>query len=286
MTSRTALLTAITMLAFAANSLLCRAALGPEHIDPASFTTVRILSGAAALAVLVRAVRREPSVTRSRGTWRSGLALFGYAAAFSLAYVSLDTGVGALILFGAVQLSMIGWAVATGERLRALQWGGVLVALGGLVYLLLPGATAPPPLGALLMCISGASWGWYSIRGKEAAEPLVMTAGNFARATPMTLTLSAGAIAALGWFADPIGVALAATSGAITSGLGYALWYLALRRLTTTAAAVVQLTVPVIAAFAGVLVLDEPVTARLVLTSVAILGGIALVVTQRAPDPR
>ena len=286
MTSRTALLTAITMLAFAANSLLCRAALGPERIDPASFTTVRILAGAAALAVLARVIRRDPSVARSPGTWRSGLALFGYAAAFSLAYVSLDTGIGALILFGAVQLSMIGWAVASGERLRALQWGGVIVALAGLLYLLLPGATAPPPLGALLMCISGASWGWYSIRGREATDPLGMTAGNFARAAPMTLGLSAGAIGALGWFADPVGVALAAVSGAITSGLGYALWYLALRGLTTTAAAVVQLTVPLIAAFAGVLVLDETVTTRLLLASVPILGGVALVVTQRAHSPR
>lgn len=274
----TAALTTLTMIAFAANSLLCRMALGHELIDPLSFTTLRLGSGALALVAIVLRSGRPNGAPETAGSWRSGLALFAYAAAFSLAYISLSAGMGALILFAAVQITMIGTALSRGERLGAWQWTGLAAAVGGLVYLVLPGISAPSPSGALLMAISGFAWGVYSVRGRGVAAPVRMTAGNFARAAPMALALSLFGLVVLPTHAAWTGVALALVSGVATSGLGYVLWYRALRDLTTTQASIVQLTVPVIAAFGGVLFLSERVSTRLVVASALILGGVALTV--------
>jgi len=288
----TLLLTAFTLIAFAANSLLCRLALGGEVIDPLSFTALRLGSGALVLFGITRLVARRAPARKagmSGGSWGSGLALFAYAIAFSLAYVSLGAGVGALILFGAVQVTMMGAALGSGERPRPAQWAGAATAVAGLVYLVFPGLTAPEPVGALLMAVAGVAWGVYSLRGRGASAPVLMTAGNFLRAAPLGL-LSAAVAAALAL--SPLrlharGVVLALVSGVVTSGLGYVLWYAALRGLTTTQASVVQLLVPVIAAAGGVALLSERVTARLALASVLILGGVALAVVrrERAPAP-
>jgi drug/metabolite transporter (DMT)-like permease len=270
---RVFLLTLLAMLAFAANSLLCRAALHGSTIDATSFTTLRIAAGAATLWLIVR-LRDGPN--RAAGNWPSALALFGYAAAFSFAYVSLTAATGALLLFGAVQATMIGAGLARGERLRGLQMLGLAFALSGLVGLLLPGLSAPPLPGALLMLAAGACWGVYSLRGKGAGDPLRVSAGNFLRALPFALVLSA---AMLPWARlDLAGAALAVASGALASGVGYAIWYAALPALRVTTAATVQLTVPVIAALGGFALLGEPPTPRFVIAAAAILGGIALVV--------
>jgi drug/metabolite transporter (DMT)-like permease len=275
------LLTALTLVAFAANSLLCRMALGGNLIDPASFTALRLVSGALALAPISRMVAEAKEPQKTTGSWASGLALFAYAAAFSLAYVSLTTGTGALILFGAVQVTMIGAALKSGEHLGPVQWIGSLAAVGGLVYLVLPGISAPDPIGALLMCVAGIAWGVYSIRGKGVLAPVILTAVNFRRAAPWALVASAAAFSSL--HLTPAGILLALTSGAITSGLGYVLWYRALAGLTTTQASVVQLVVPVLAAFGGVALLSEQVTVRLISASALILGGVGMVVVRRMP---
>lgn len=276
----TLLLTAVTLIAFAANSVLCRLALGGGRIDPVSFTTLRLASGAAVLLIISRIVSSPTAAPR--GSWSSGTALFAYAAAFSLAYVSLDAGMGALVLFGAVQVTMIGAALKAGEPFGIVRWAGAGAAIGGLVYLVLPGISAPDPLGAFLMCIAGIAWGVYSIRGKAVSAPALATAGNFLRSTPLALVLSAAAIGSVRL--HPSGVALALISGTITSGLGYVLWYKALRGLTTAEASVVQLLVPVLAALGGVLFLSEHVSARLILASALILGGVAMVVLKRTPE--
>src|SRR3990172_7164042 len=184
------ILTAFTLVAFAANSLLCRMALGGSLIDPVSFTTLRLVSGAIILVPLSRLAAARPPALEKRGSWASGLALFVYAIAFSLAYLSLDAGMGALILFGCVQATMIGAGLKSGERPHPLQWLGLITALGGLFYLVSPGIAAPDPLGAFLMSISGIAWGVYSVRGKEVSAPVHSTAGNFARAAPMTVIAS------------------------------------------------------------------------------------------------
>lgn len=273
---RVVLLTALTLVAFAANSLLCRKALGGGLVDPASFTTIRLVSGALALVPIAWTLARRDGARASSGSWASGFALFAYAVGFSLAYVSLSAGVGALLLFGAVQVTMIGAALRSGERLGAAQWIGSIVSVGGLVYLVFPGISAPNPVGALLMCAAGVAWGVYSVRGRGAAAPVLMTAGNFARAAPMAVLAS---VAAVAWLhLTPAGVLLALVSGVVTSGLGYVLWYAALRGLTTTQASLVQLLVPVIAAFGGVAFLSERVTVRLFVASALILGGVALAV--------
>jgi len=281
---RTVVLTTLALAAFAGNSLLCRAALRDTPIDAASFTAIRIASGAIALWLIVRA--RASSKARA-GDWPSALALFAYAAAFSFAYLSLTAATGALLLFGAVQATMIGAALARGERLFLPQWLGILLAAAGLVGLLLPGLTAPPLGGALLMLAAGIAWGVYSLRGRAptatSVDPTVANAGNFARATPMALALLG--IAFL-WSReavrfDAVGAGYALASGAITSGLGYAVWYAALKGLKATSAATVQLSVPVLTAMAGVALLAEPLTMRVVLASTAVLGGIALVVFRR-----
>lgn len=273
------ILTILTLVAFAANSLLCRMALGGELIDPASFTTIRLGSGAVALFLIVRFSGQPKSSGAKQGSWISGFALFAYAAAFSVAYISLNTGMGALILFGAVQVTMITTALRSGEKLSKTQWLGSVAAVGGLVYLVFPGIGAPDPVGALLMCISGIAWGVYSIRGKGASSPVAMTAGNFARSAPMALVISLFALNMM--HLDPIGVLLALISGIITSGFGYVLWYKVLRCLTTAQASVVQLTVPVIAAFAGVAFLSEQISMRLIAASGLILGGVAVAVIRR-----
>ena len=267
----------MALLAFAGNSLLCRAALAHTSIDAASFTTIRLIAGALVLWGLVQFTRREAT---GRGSWPSALALFVYAAAFSFAYLTLPTGTGALLLFGAVQASMIGWGFFKGERFAALQWLGLGLALAGLVGLLLPGLSAPPLGGALLMIAAGVAWGVYSLRGKGAGDPLRVTAGNFVRTVPLALALSLLTLADARL--DAAGVAYAVASGAITSGVGYAIWYAVLPQLKATTAATLQLSVPVIAALGGIVWLGEPLTLRLLLASAAILGGVALVIRQRA----
>ena len=266
------------MLAFAANSLLCRMALQRTGIDPASFTAVRLVAGAAVLALLVGPRKRAPE---RAGSWVSALALFVYAAAFSFAYASLPAGTGALLLFGAVQVTMIGRGLWRGERLGPRQQLGLLVALAGLVVLVWPGLAAPPLGGALLMIGAGIAWGVYSLRGAGSADPLRATASNFLRAVPMSLALSGFMIRRA--TPDAVGLACAVASGALASGLGYAVWYTVLRQLRSTSAATVQLSVPVIAALGGVLWLGEPLSMRLILASAAVLGGVAVVMHVRTP---
>lgn len=270
---RTTIFTALALIAFAGNSLLCRAALAHTHIDAASFTTVRLLSGALVLWCLVWL---RGGARMGAGNWLSALALFAYAAGFSFSYLHLTAAVGALLLFGAVQTTMIGHGIWSGERMRWLQLVGLLFACGGLLVLLLPGLSAPPLAGALLMLGAGIAWGIYSLRGKHGGDPLKVTAGNFLRAAPMALILSLSLLrhASL----DPAGVGYAFLSGAVASGMGYAIWYTALPFLKSTTAATVQLSVPILAAAGGVFFLGEPLTFRLLVASVAILGGIALVI--------
>jgi drug/metabolite transporter (DMT)-like permease len=269
-------LTALAMLAFAGNSILCRLALKTTAIDPASFTCARLASGALVLWLIVRlrGGRHEPA-----GSWPSAFWLFAYAAGFSFAYVTLTAATGALLLFGAVQVTMIGFGLWKGERLRALQLAGLAIAFAGLAGLLAPGLSAPPVLGAALMLAAGFSWGMYSLRGRGAGDPTRVTAGNFLRAVPFAMLVSLAFVPRAS--IDAAGLLYAVASGAIASGLGYAVWYTALRGLKATTAATVQLSVPAIAALGGVALLGEPLTLRLVLASVAILGGVAIVIYRR-----
>jgi len=279
MTLRVALLTGITLAAFAGNSLLCRMALAPDLIDPLAFTTIRLSSGVAVLVPLSALLSKPRRWERSASSWSSGLALFVYAMAFSLAYVSLETGVGALILFASVQVTMIGAAIWQGERPKPQEWMGLVVAMAGLVYLVLPGMTAPDPLGTVLMIASGIGWGVYSLRGKRSSAPVAATAGNFARALALaivTVFVYRGTL-----HTSTRGATFAVISGALTSGLGYVMWYIALRGLTATRAAIVQLAVPVIAAAAGVIVLGETPSARLAVASMMILGGVGGAIVAR-----
>lgn len=273
---RTLLLTALAMLAFAGNSLLCRLALKDTEIDAASFTSLRIASGAFTLWLLLRL---RPGNGALAGSWFGAAALFAYAAAFSFAYISLDAGVGALLLFGAVQISMLLWGFYRGERFSRLTSAGLLLAFAGLLALLLPGASAPALGGALLMLLAGAAWGAYSLLGRGVGDPLAATAGNFLRATPLALLTSALLLSRANW--DGPGLLYALLSGALTSGIGYAVWYTALRGLKAFQAATVQLSVPIIAALAGSLLLDEALSLRLVLSSLAVLGGIAVVLSAK-----
>jgi len=266
------LLTTLAMLAFAGNSLLCRLALRQTDIDAASFAAIRICSGALVLWLIVRA--RSERITEA-GSWYSGFALFAYVAAFSFAYVSLPVATGSLLLFGAVQVTMIGYGLWNGERLRGRQILGLMLALLGLVGLLSPGLSPPPLFGALLMAAAGIAWGVYSLRAKGVANPVRATAGNFARAAPFVIALSLSMLptAAL----DGAGMLYALASGALASAAGYVFWYAALRQLNATNAAAVQLSVPVLATIGGIVFLGEAVTWHLSIASVAILGGIALV---------
>ena len=269
-------LTAMAMIAFAGNSLLCRAALRHTSIDAASFTTIRLISGALVLWLVVR-ISRGSAV--GEGNWKSAFALFAYAAGFSFAYISLPAATGALILFGAVQATMIGHGIRAGDRLRRSQLAGFVVALAGLVGLLLPGLSAPPLIGSLLMLSAGIAWGIYSLRGKGAGDPTRVTAGNFLRAVPVAVVLST--LMMDRFSLDSAGAGYAIASGALASGIGYAIWYTALPALKAAKAATVQLSVPVIAALGGIVFLGEPLTLRLVLSSVTILGGIALVILEK-----
>jgi drug/metabolite transporter (DMT)-like permease len=273
---RVAALTLFAMLAFAGNSLLCRVALRDTAIDAASFTTIRLASGALVLAAIMLARKARPTAA---GSWPMAAMLFAYAAFFSFAYRQLTAATGALLLFGAVQTSMLGYGLAKGERLRPLQVAGLLVAVGGLVYMLLPGLAAPPIISAACMLLAGASWAVYSVLGRGVKDPVGATAGNFVRSVPFTVVLS---LASIGSFQiDRAGVGYAVLSGAITSGLGYVLWYAALPALKATSATTVQLSVPAIAALGGVALLSETMSPRLLVASAAILGGIALTISRR-----
>ena len=276
---RVVFLTTLAMIAFAGNSLLGRAALRETAIDAASYTAIRLISGALMLALLVALKHGNPL---KRGNWLSALALFAYAAAFSFAYIDLHTGMGALLLFGAVQATMISHGIRSGERLNTLQTVGFVLAFGGLAGLLLPGLAAPPLLASLLMLSAGVAWGIYSLRGKGIKEPLQATAGNFIRASVIGIML----IAALFNHAsiDGTGFLLAVCSGALTSGIGYSIWYSVLPKLRSTHAATIQLSVPVIATLGGMVFLGESLTLRFVLASIATLGGIALVITEKRHD--
>jgi len=270
---RSVFLTSLAMVAFAGNSLLCRIALKDTDIDAATFTSVRLLSGAVMLWLIVQLHR---GIEKGRGNTLSAIALFVYAAGFSFAYISLSAATGALLLFGAVQATMVGYGLWSGERLDKLQISGVLLALAGLVGLLLPGISAPPLGGSLLMLLAGVAWGVYSLRGKGVSDPTGVTAGNFLRAVPLALALSAIMLQRISL--DTSGLWYAVLSGVVASGLGYAIWYTALPLLKATVAATVQLSVPVIAALGGIVFLGETLTLRLIMASIAILGGIALVI--------
>jgi drug/metabolite transporter (DMT)-like permease len=273
---RIVVLTSLAMIAFASNSLLCRIALKDTGIDPASFTTIRLVSGAVILWLIVT-MRRNTN--GGKGNWLSALALFIYAAGFSFAYVNLSASTGALLLFGAVQVTMIGLGLRSGERLQSMQLVGLLLALAGLVGLLSPGLSAPPLSGSLLMLIAGVAWGVYSLRGKGAGDPMKVTAGNFLRAVPFAAVLSLLMQDEVSL--DIAGFWYAILSGAVASGIGYAIWYAALPMLRVSTAATVQLSVPVMTALGGIAFLGESVTLRLVLASLAILGGIGLVILKK-----
>jgi drug/metabolite transporter (DMT)-like permease len=274
--TRTILLTSLAMLAFASNSLLCRIALKHTGIDAASFTTIRLVSGAIMLWLVVK-IRRDAQT--GGGNWMSAFALFAYAAGFSFAYMSLPAATGALLLFGAVQVTMIGYGVWSGERLRGLQLVGLTFAFGGLVGLLLPGLSAPPLYGSILMLGAGAAWGIYSLRGRGAGDPTRVTAGNFMRAVPMAAAMSILMLDRTS--VNNMGFWYAITSGALASGIGYTIWYTALPGLKATNAATVQLSVPLIAALGGIVFLGELISIRLILASIAILGGIAMVILEK-----
>ncbi len=265
------IVTTIAMIAFAGNSLLCRVALSATEIDAASFTTIRLASGAITLFVLVWWRNNSPIIG---GNWLSALALFVYAAGFSFAYISLSAATGALLLFGAVQATMIGYGLFAGERLNMRQIIGIFLALFGLIGLLLPGLEAPPLFGATLMLGAGVAWGIYSLRGRGAGDPTQQTAGNFVRAVPMAIVVIALPLTDINL--DITGSCYAVASGAIASGMGYALWYTVLPYLRATSAATVQLSVPVLAAAGGIVFLNEPITMRFTLASFAILGGVAI----------
>lgn len=269
---------AVAMLAFAANSVLCRLALGRGAIDAASFTLLRLVAGAIAL-LLICVAQGKAGRAAFRLDVLSAAALFGYAAAFSLAYRELTAGTGALLLFGAVQVTMIGTGLVRGERPSAAEWLGLLVALGGLGWLVSPGVAAPPPVGAGLMALAGVAWGVYSLRGRKLGDPLQTTAANFLWAVPPGLVLFV--VGGGGSHLSSAGIGWAVLSGALASGVGYALWYAALPLLTATRAATLQLTVPVIAALGGVVFLAERVSTRLVLASLLVLGGVALAIYGR-----
>lgn len=275
--ARTLLLVVLAMLAFAGNSLLCRLALKATGMDAGSFTGIRLAAGALVLGLLLR---WRPARGGQGGDWPAATALFVYAAAFSYAYLQLEAGAGALLLFGAVQVSMTFWGLLRGERLNGLQSLGFALALGGLASWLLPGASAPPIGSALLMLLSGVAWGVYSLLGRRVTDPLVATAGNFLRAVPLALVLMA--LSGVPGRIEPLGVCYAALSGGVTSGIGYALWYAALRGLTAIQGASVQLSVPVLAALGGALLLGEAPGIRLLLAAALVLGGVALLIRGKA----
>jgi len=278
MTLRLFALTLSAMLAFAGNSLLCRLALKQTAIDPTTFVVIRVVSGALMLW-LVLALRQQSE--RLEGSWAGALALLAYALAFSFAYTHIPAGTGALLLFGAIQISMILYGLAIGERLAPLQCVGMALAIAGLVALMLPGTDAPPVFYGFLMILSGVAWSIYSLLGRGARNPVAATAGNFIRAAPVALALLLAQFVMSHVRLDAAGAAYAVASGAVTSGLGYILWYAALKRLNVTRSATVQLSVPVLAALGGTLFLDEPLTVLLVAASALVLAGVSLVILNK-----
>lgn len=273
--ARTLIFTILALIAFAANSVLCRLALGDNSIDASSFTVIRLLSGALVLLVIVKIKNSKKSLS-SKSSWFAGLMLFLYAIAFSLAYITLDTGTGALILFGSVQITMILLSLISGNRLHISEWIGVSVAFAGFVYLILPGVNAPSVNGFFLMTVAGVAWGIYTLKGRNSDAPLMDTTYNFLRTIPPVIILAI--IVVQNAYFSFEGILLAVLSGGIASGIGYTIWYSALGGLSATQAAVVQLSVPVIAAMGGVLFMSEPITLRLTLSALMILGGILFVV--------
>lgn len=286
------LLTIFALTAFAFNSILCRLALRGEEADAVGFTLVRLISGAGMLAVIslicksprvskgdTRTLEGSPLLTRrllQKGSWPSAFFLFAYALAFSLAYLDLTAATGALILFGSVQLTMIALSLIRGERPTILEYIGLLLAVGGLVYLVFPGLASPPLYSSLLMAAAGAAWGFYTLRGKGSADPLADTTGNFIRSVPMIALVAIPFLSKIQL--SNRGIVLAAVSGAVTSGIGYAVWYAALKYHTATRAAVLQLSVPIIAAVLGIFLLAETANTRLLIAAALILGGIGLTI--------
>ncbi|MBL4768570.1 MAG: DMT family transporter [Rhodobacteraceae bacterium] len=269
--------TFVALIAFAANSVLCRMALLEGNIDAASFTVVRIVSGAVTLALLV--VLRNPAQLLVRPNWVAGAALFTYMVLFCLAYIALGAGTGALVLFGFVQLTMMSMALLQKEPFPPLAWLGLTVSIAGVIYLVRPGSEAPNAVAALQMAGAGVAWGAYSVIGRGSKNPLQDTASNFLLCVPFALILMA-----LFWQDQVLstkGLGLAIASGALASGCGYAIWFKTLPHLTTAQASILQLSVPVIASVGGVMFLAETITSRLLISSVLVLGGIALVLRGR-----
>jgi len=273
--------TSSALVAFSLNSILCRLALGTEAIDAASFTLIRLLSGAVTLLAINSFFGKKEGKLKS-GNWLSAFFLFSYAFCFSFAYIGLPAGTGALILFGCVQMTMISAALFSGERPRVLEWVGLLFALGGLICLVLPSLSAPPFFYSALMALAGASWGFYTMRGKRSVNPLGDTGGNFIRAVPIVILASLPFLTQ--FHSSPRGILLAVLSGALTSGIGYAVWYGALKFHTATRAAILQLSVPILTAFIGIVFLSETVSIRLLWTAVLIVGGIGLAIFSRKYD--
>jgi drug/metabolite transporter (DMT)-like permease len=272
---KTVLLTSLALIAFAANSVLCRLALGNGAIDASSFTGIRLLSGAIVLLIIL-SVKGNNKGVPSKGSWTSSCMLFAYAISFSYAYLSLDTGTGALILFGSVQITMISLSLISGTRLHFSEWSGVVIAFTGFVYLILPNITTPSINGFILMTISGIAWGIYTLIGRKSKNPLMDTTYNFLRTIPFVVLLAVFTMQNINYTSE--GIILAFLSGSITSGVGYTIWYIALRRLSSTQAAVMQLSVPVIAAVGGVIFVSETITPRLVISVIIVLGGILMVI--------
>jgi len=279
--ARPVVYTSVAMLAFAGNSILCRLALRDGAIDPATFTTVRLLAGAIALLFIFTVTRRNTSF-RSHGSWLSALMLFLYAVAFSFAYISLSAGAGALILFAFVQATMIAMGLWSGDRPSGTEWLGWTLAFAGVIWLVLPGVEAPPPGGALLMALSGIAWGVYSIRGRKESDALGSTTANFLMSVVFVIALAA--VTFTNADISMRGVLLAVISGALTSGVGYVVWYAALEYLSAMQAAMVQLSVPAIAATGGVALLAEPVSMRLLVSSALVLGGISIAVIRKSKN--
>jgi len=276
---KTPVWTGCALVAFAANSVLCRLALGGgAAIDAASFTTIRLAAGAGVLLLITVAVNKK-SLSLSQARPVSALLLFLYAAAFSFAYTKLSTGTGALILFGSVQATMLLAALRSGERPHPLEWAGLAFALGGLVYLVFPGLSSPPLVSSILMTVAGISWGLYSLRGRGGSDPLADTTGNFVLALPLAVAVNLITLRVA--HVSQRGIWLAVLSGALASGVGYVVWYAALRGLTVTRAATVQLAVPVLAAAGGVLLISEKITPRLLLAACVIIGGVGLALSGR-----
>jgi drug/metabolite transporter (DMT)-like permease len=271
--------TIFALVCFAFNSILCRLALKTDEIDAPLFTVIRLVAGAVTLFVIFSFFGKKDSDSKARGNWFSAFFLFAYAICFSFAYLGLTTATGALILFGAVQLTMIIFALLKGERPQLLEWLGLILAFGGLVYLVLPGLESPPLGHAALMILAGAAWGFYTLRGRAGTNPLAETAGNFSRSVPFVVVAALPFLPKMHLSAK--GVVLAVLSGAVASGIGYSVWYAALKFHTATRAAVLQLSVPAIAALGGVIFMAESVSPRLILASALILGGIGLVIFGR-----